>query len=282
MAKPHPARPDGAPPALGDLYYLLVDSPWPRLLAIIAALFLIANALFALGYLAGGDAIENARPGSFADAFFFSVQTMGTIGYGRLAPGTAWSNLLVTLEVMTGVLGLAMVTGLVFAKFSRVTARVVFSRVAVVTRHDGVLSLMFRMANARGNQIVEAQVRVVLARDETTAEGETMRRFHDLPLVRDRNPLFTLTWTAIHPITATSPLFGATPEELAAVGAEIVVSLVGIDETVSQTIHARHAYAASEIVWGARLRDILRRQPGGGRTQVDYARFHDVEPTPER
>jgi inward rectifier potassium channel len=281
MAKPHPARPDGAPSALGDLYYLLVDSPWPRLLAIIAALFLTANALFALGYLAGGGGIENARPGSFTDAFFFSVQTMGTLGYGRLAPRDVWANVLVTVEVLTGVLSLAVVTGLVFAKFSRVTARVVFSRVAVVTRHDGVLSLMFRMANARGNQIVEAQVRVVLARDETTAEGETMRRFHDLPLVRDRNPLFTLTWTAIHPITATSPLFGATPEALAAVGGEIVVSLLGIDATISQTIHARHAYAAGEIVWGARLKDILRRQPGS-RPQVDYARFHDVEPQAER
>jgi len=266
---------------MGDLYYLLVDSPWPRLLGIIAALFLIGNALFALGYLAGGDGIENARPGSFTDAFFFSVQTMATLGYGRLAPRAVWANVLVTVEVLTGVLGLAMVTGLVFAKFSRLTARVVFSRVAVVTRHDGVLALMFRMANARGNQIVEAQIRAVLARDETTAEGETMRRFHDLGLVRDRNPLFTLTWTAIHPVTATSPLFGATPEGLAAVGAEVVVSLVGIDETVSQTIHARHTYASTEIVWGARLQDILRRLPDG-RRQVDYARFHDVEPTAER
>ncbi|HYV58330.1 MAG TPA: ion channel, partial [Candidatus Nitrosopolaris sp.] len=123
---------------------MLVDSSWPRLLGIITGLFLIANALFALGYLAGGDDIENARHASFTDAFFFSVQTMGTVGYGRLAPNTAWSNVLVTMEVITGVLGLAMVTGLVFAKFSRVTARVVFSRVAVVTRHDGVPSLMFR------------------------------------------------------------------------------------------------------------------------------------------
>jgi inward rectifier potassium channel len=277
MAKTRGARPAGAPPALGDLYHLLVDSPWPRLLGIIATLFLIVNALFALAYLAGGDVIENARPGSFTDAFFFSVQTMGTIGYGRLAPGTVWSNLLVTVEVITGVLGLAMVTGLVFAKFSRPTARVVFSQRAVVTPHDGVPSLMFRMANARGNRIVEAQVRAVLARDETTAEGETMRRFHDLALVRDRNPLFALTWTAIHPITATSPLFGATPEGLAAVGAEVVASLVGIDETVSQTIHARHTYAAADLVWGARLRDILSRLPDG-RRQVDYALFHDVEP----
>ena len=239
------------------------------------------NALFAFAYLAGGDGIENARPGSFIDAFFFSVQTMGTIGYGRLAPGTVWSNLLVTVEVITGVLGLAMVTGLVFAKFSRPTARVVFSQRAVVTPHDGVPSLMFRMANARGNRIVEARVRAVLARDETTAEGETMRRFHDLALVRDRNPLFALTWTAIHPITATSPLFGATPEGLAAMGAEVVASLVGIDETVSQTVHARHTYAAADLAWGARLRDILRRLPDG-RRQVDYARFHDVEPTAER
>ena len=266
---------------LGDLYHFLLTSSWPRLLALLAAVYGTANAVFAVGYLLEPDALENARPGSFADAFFFSVQTMATIGYGRMVPRTLLANVLVTLETLTGLLGLAMVTGLVFAKFSRPTARVVFSQRAVVTPHDGVPSLMFRMANARGNRIVEARVRAVLARDETTAEGETMRRFHDLALVRDRNPLFALTWTAIHPITATSPLFGATPEGLAAMGAEVVASLVGIDETVSQTIHARHTYAAADLAWGARLRDILRRLPDG-RRQVDYARFHDVEPTAER
>jgi len=197
-----------------DLYLHLLAAPWLRVLAIFVSVFLVTNALFALGYVAGTDSIENARPGSFVDAFFFSVQTMATIGYGKLAPRTLYANVLVTVEVLIGVVGLAIATGLAFAKFSRPTARVLFSGRVVIAPHEGVPSLMFRMANARGNNIVEAQLHVVLAREETTREGEAMRRFHDLRLLRPQTALFTLSWTAIHPITDGSPLAGATPEDL--------------------------------------------------------------------
>ena len=260
-----------------DLYHLLLATTWPRLLALLLTLYLAGNCVFALGYLAGRDAIDNARPGSFSDAFFFSVQTMATIGYGKLAPRSLFAHALVTLETFVGLLGVAMTTGLIFAKFSRPTARVLFSRVAVVRPWNGIPSLMFRMANQRTNQIVEAELHVVMARDETTAEGESIRRFHDLELTRRQNAIFALSWTAVHTITERSPLYGASPESLAAAGAEIVVSLIGTDETFSQTVHARYSYVADEIVWNARFVDIISQLPDG-RRRIDYTRFHTVIP----
>ena len=263
-----------------DLYHDLLVSSWPRLFAFLALFYVAANAFFAVAYLAVPGSIENARPGSFVDAFFFSVQTMATIGYGKLVPGTLWANALVTLEALFGLLGIAMVTGLMFAKFSRPTARVLFSRRAVVAPFDGTPSLMFRMANARSNNnIVEAQVHVVLARNEMTSEGQAMRRFHDLDLSRRQSALFTLSWTAIHPISERSPLRDATPASLVAADAEIIVSLLGFDEHFSQTVHARHFYAAEDIVWNARLADILPSLRRGGR-RIDLTRFHDVVPLP--
>ena len=261
----------------GDWYHFLLVSSWPRLLALMAGAFVTTNSVFACAYLLGRQSIAHAREGSFADAFFFSVQTMATIGYGSMAPQTLYANVLVAIEAMVGLLGLAVVTGLVFAKFSRPTARVLFSRVVVLTKRDGVPSLMFRMANQRGNQIVEARIHVVLALTETTPEGETLRRLYDLRMAREQNALFALSWTGIHPINEASPFYGATKESLAASEAEIIVSLTGIDESFSQTVHARHSWVVDEIVWGARFVDILSRLPDG-RRQVDYRQFHAVEP----
>jgi inward rectifier potassium channel len=261
---------------LGDLYHFLLDTPWPVLLGLLVLTFATSNALFALAYLAGDHAIENARPGSFSDAFFFSVQTMATIGYGKMAPQTLYANLLVSIEALSGAVGLALTTGLTFAKFARPTARVLFSGVAVVSERDTVPCFMFRMANERGI-IVEAEAHVVLAWNGATVEGESVRRFQDLTLARSRNALFALSWTAIHPITPASPLHGATPESLAGAEAEVIVSLVGLEATLAQTVHARHTYRAQDIVWGARFVDILTRMPDG-RRHVDYRRFHDVRP----
>jgi len=262
---------------LDDLYLFLLVSSWPRLVVLLATAYLVTNSLFALAYLLEGHSLEHASAGSFSDAFFFSVQTMATIGYGYIIPHTLFANILVTVESLTGLFGLAVVTGLVFAKFSRPTARVLFSRVAVVTPRDGVPSLMFRMANQRGNQIVEARIHVVLALTETTAEGEVIRRLQDLEMARAQNALFALSWTAVHPITATSPFYRQTQESLAATEAEVIVSLTGIDESFSQTVHARHSYTADEIVWGARFVDILSRAPDG-RRRIDYTHFHEVVP----
>jgi inward rectifier potassium channel len=250
--------------------------PWRRFFALVFVGYLIVNAAFALGYYAELDGIENADPNSFADAFFFSVQTLATIGYGRMSPRTLLVNVLVSAEALLGMLGLAVTTGLVYARFARPTARVLFSRGAVVAPYEGVPSLMFRMANARGTQIVEARLKLTLVRTEATREGEPVRRVHDLKLVRSEHNAFALTWTAIHPLDAASPLRGMDAAAMRATMSDLIASLTGIDEGLAQTIHARYGYGPDDITWGARFADILT--PGAERSVVDYRRFHDTEP----
>jgi inward rectifier potassium channel len=262
---------------LRDVYHSLLTTAWAQFFTLVLVAYLGANLLFAAGYLAIGDGIEEARPGNFSDAFFFSVQTMATIGYGKMAPRGLAANLLVTLEALIGLLGLALVTGLVFAKFSRPTARVIFSQNAVITRFDGVPSLLVRMANERGNQIAEAQAHLVLLRTERTPEGEEIRRAHDLHLRRSHSAFFAFTWLVVHPITPDSPLHGETPESLRTKDVDLVASMTGLDETLSQSVHARHAWMPDQILWGHRFADVLVSLPDGRRA-IDYRRFHLVEP----
>ncbi len=258
-----------------DIYHhLLTISPW-ALFLVLVVVYAAFNLVFAVLFVLQPGGIANARPGSFADAFFFSVQTMATIGYGDMHPASTYTNFLVTIEVLLGMTGLALSTGLVFARFSRPTARVMFSNVVVIMEHDGVPCLMFRAANQRSNQILEAQVALMLLRDEISSEGVEMRRFHDMEVSRPRTPMFALTWTVIHPIDQSSPLYGESRESLLRSHSQIVVSISGIDETFSQTIHARHTYEASEIRWNHRFADILTRAQDGHR-QIDYRRFHDT------
>jgi inward rectifier potassium channel len=261
---------------LADLYHSLLTLSWPRFFILIWLSYTLTNSLFALAYLAGGDCIANARPGSFKDAFYFSVQTMATIGYGSMYPRTDYANIIVCIQALFGLWGVAMITGLAFARFSKPTARVVFSRVAVIAPFNGVSTLMYRTANQRSNQILEAQQRVTLIRDEITSDGDYMRRFYDLQLMRSQSPIFALTWTVMHIVDENSPLYKLTPKDLKEQQAEIVVILTGLDETVSQTIHARHSFVASEILWGMRFVDIISRTPEGKRV-VDYTRFHEVK-----
>jgi inward rectifier potassium channel len=266
--------------ALHDAYHTLLTMRWRVFFLLVFLAYVTANGLFAVGYWALGDGIENAEPGSFRDAFFFSVQTLATIGYGKMAPRTLGANVLVAVEALLGLVGLAVTTGLVFARFSRPTARVLFSRVAVVGPYEGVPSLMFRMANTRSSQIVEARLKLTLIRNEVTAEGRQVRRLRDLQLIRSEHAAFTLTWTAVHPITPGSPLHGAEPDALREAVADLVVSLTGIDEGLAQTIHARYGYRSDEIRWGARFADILTSGPD--RSLIDYTRFHDVVPLEPR
>ncbi len=260
-----------------DLYHLLLTLSWPKFLLLISLGYLIANALFALAYLASGDGIENARPGNFLDAFFFSVQTMASIGYGAMYPKTAFANFLVTIESLLGLMGIAVGTGLMFARFSLPKARVMFTRVAVVAPYNGIPTLMFRVANERQNWILEAQIRLTLVRSEITPEGHVMRRFYDMQLLRSQSPLFTLTWTVMHPIDESSPLYGVTPDKMLEDETELVITLTGIDETVSQSIHARHSFVTEEILWNMRFVDILSKTRDGRRS-IDYSCFHDVMP----
>ncbi|NJL87587.1 MAG: ATP-sensitive inward rectifier potassium channel 10 [Leptolyngbyaceae cyanobacterium SM1_1_3] len=261
-----------------DLYHLLLTIPWTGFIGLLGMIYLLINTAFAIAYLAGGDCIANSD-GSFMDAFFFSVQTMASIGYGNMNPTTTYANLLVVVEAFVGLLFVAMATGLIFNRFSLPTARILFSHVAVIAPHNGVPTLMFRTANKRRNRILEAQLWVTLVRDEISLEGEYLRRFHDLHLIRSHTPLFALTWTAMHPIDPSSPLHGETSESLVTSNAEIVVALTGIDETVSQTIHARHSFVSEEIRWNHRLADILLWTEDGRRA-IDYTSFDRVVPIP--
>jgi inward rectifier potassium channel len=263
--------------AFDDLYHSLVTASWPGLIARIALAFTVANLIFAAGYYFD-QGIENVRSHDFIDMFFFSVQTMATIGYGKMEPVTLFSNILVSIEALTGLLALALMTGLVFSKFSRPTARIRFTRYAVIGPRDGVNSLMIRAANQRANRIFEASIHVVLARQEMTAEGDTIRRLYDLETTRSRSAMFALSWTAVHQIVEGTPLFGATRESIAACEPELIVSIVGLDETFSQTVHARHTFQLDEIIWGARFANVLVLHPDGSRS-VDYDHFDDVEMT---
>ncbi len=258
-----------------DFYYFLIATSWPVLLLCFVGIFLATNALFgALYTLLGG--VESARPGSFVDGFFFSVETMGTIGYGEMTPHSVAAHLLVTVESMLSMLFLAVVTGLVFAKFSRPRARVAFSDVAVVAPRNRVPTLMFRVANERANHIVEAQLRVTLMANEVTEEGERLRRMTDMPLLRNHSSAFILTWTAMHALNEQSPLYGATAERLEEQQVEVLVTFTGYDATLAQTIHARYSYIAAEILFERRFVDIIQVLPDGKR-RIDFTRFHLTE-----
>jgi len=259
-----------------DFYHTLLTVTWPWFFFQLAAAFVVINLAFATLYVIDRNGIANARPGSFADAFFFSVQTLGTLGYGVMAPRTLYANLLVTVESFSGILTIALFTGIIFARFSRPFARVVFSKVAVVAPFDGVPTLMFRAANQRGEAIMDAGVAVTLARQHTTIEGITMRRFQELKLLRANSSLFALSWTIMHPIDQDSPLYGLTPEDMEAQEMEIVVMLNGLDEILADRIYARHAYWADEIVWNRHFVDVISLTPAGERL-VDLSRFHETK-----
>ena len=263
-------------PWFTDLYYRTLTISWPRFLLIGSAAYISGNVLFALLYLLQPGAITNAHPGSFADAFFFSVQTMATIGYGQMAPATLYANLLVTLETLFALIVVAIATGLAFARFSRPTARVLFSRVAVVGPHNGRPTLSVRLANERRNQILQAEVAMTFVRDEPTTEGGTMRRFYDLKLLRHRTPIFAMTFSVLHVIDKDSPLYGATAASLEAQNAELVLTATGLDETIAQPVHARTSYLPDEVLWNRRFVDMIGYTEDGRRA-IDYRRFHDTE-----
>lgn len=271
-------RPDAG---LSDLYHFMMRASWRWLLAAIAGAYLLVNTAFALLYMALADQVSNLPPGSFSTAFFFSVQTLATIGYGVMAPVGVAANVVVTVEALVGLLGIAMVSGLMFAKFSRPTSRVVFSRVAVVAPFNGQNTLMFRVANSRTNQITDAVINVTLSRDERSTEGGHTRRMYDLRLLRSRSPMFALSWTVYHPIDADSPLYGLGEAELGRGSPVLMITLSGVDDTFAQTVHARHAYTWRDLRWMHRFEDMIELHESGQRF-MHFQKIHDVVPLDER
>lgn len=259
-----------------DNYHSALTVSWLGFLGITVSFYLSLNLLFACLYLAQHGSIANVPDLDFADAFFFSVQTMATIGYGQLVPLTIYANTLVTIEALIGMLFIALTTGLVFARFSRPTARILFSKVAVIGAYDGAPTLFVRAGNERQNQILRAEASMHFLRTEVSREGAMMRRFYDMKLARDRTPLFGLTFLMMHVIDESSPLFGLTAESCAMIDGEIVVTISGLDETMSQTIHARTSYTAAEIRWDHRFIDVFGFTDDGRRA-IDFGRFHDTE-----
>jgi inward rectifier potassium channel len=260
-----------------DLYHVLLKLKWWSFLGLITATYTGINIIFACLYLLTNDGIANAQKNSFLDAFFFSIHTLSTVGYGSMYPQNLAAQIVAAVEIFLGVLLMAILAGIMFARFSRPTARVMFSQVAVICPYHGIPTLMFRAANRRENQIIEAQVKVSLLKSEISPEGQQMRRFYDLNLVRERTPVFALSWVIMHPIDNQSPLFGSSREELADLDAELWVSLTGLDETFSQTIHSRYAYNIEEIRWNHRLVDIFTIKDDGTRF-LDLRKFHQTQP----
>jgi inward rectifier potassium channel len=259
----------------GDLYHRTLTITWPKFFIVGLASYLATNVVFALLYLAQPGSIANAPTGGFPDAFFFSVETIATIGYGVMSPATLYANLVMTVESAVGLLFVALTTGLVFARFSRPTARVLFSNVAVVGPYNGVPTLSIRLANQRRNQMLAAEVSMTLVRDEMSEEGDLTRRFYDLNLIRHRSPVFALTFRVMHSIDGDSPLYGMNYEKLAEQHAEIVVIAGGLDETLVQPVSARTSYLPHEILWSHRFVDVFGWTEDGRRA-IDYRRFHDT------
>jgi inward rectifier potassium channel len=264
-----------------SLYHSLLNMSWLKFLSVLTIFYILTNALFAFAYIlcGRGSLVRSAGEVSgagFMDAFFFSVQTFSTIGYGNLSPVGFAANMVVTLEALVGLLGVALATGLIFARFSRPTAKVIFSRNAVIAPYRETSAFMFRITNGRRSQLIELQSTVLFARFEEV-DGQRVRRFYPLKLERNRVVFFPLSWTIVHPIDEESPLNGLAHEDLVRSEAEFLVLFTGIDETFSQRVHARSSYQADEVVWNARFRDIYNRSASSHLLTVDIRRLHDIE-----
>ncbi len=262
-------------------YHALLTISWPRFFLLSALAYFVTNLLFAGAYvLCGPAALAGSKAtslaGRFAEAFFFSVQTLATIGYGVLSPNGLVPNLLSALEALFGLMGFALITGILFSRFSRPTPHVVFSAKAVVAPFRGGEALMFRLVNERSSQLTDIEARVTLSRLEGPP-GARVRKFHPLGLDRPGVLFFPLHWVVVHPIDEQSPLRGVTPEEFAASDAEVMILLSAMDETFFQTVHIRSSYKPEEVAWGMKFADMFLRTEDG-LLGIDMRKIHDLEP----
>ncbi len=259
-----------------DAFHVILSLNWAQFFAGAVVVYLFANLVFATLYFLGDHAVNNAR--GFSDCFFFSVETMATVGYGSMSPGTFYGHCVATVEILTGMLSMAIITSLVFARFSKPTSRILFSRVAVITPYDGVPTLMLRVANQRHSYILEASAALVLIRDEETPDGHSLTRFHDMKLERSRSPMFALSWQIMHRIDETSPLHGVTAQDIKDADMRLAVTISGVDEVFAAGITARHSYAHEDVLFDHRFVDIFSEGDHPRHVYVDLERFHEHEP----
>jgi inward rectifier potassium channel len=246
-------------------YLMLIDTTWPRFLLIVMAGFLLVNVIFACLYLMIG--IQSLKGlesdmGAFANAFFFSVHTLTTVGYGNVYPEGAWANVISSLEAATGLMVFAIATGLLYGRFSRPSARIIYSKNAIIAPYQDGTSLQFRVTNARTNVLMNMDAHVLLMTVDSS-DGQLRRNFIDLPLERPNVYFFPLTWTIVHPIDSASPLFGKTREDLAKLSAELLILIQGFDDTFSQVVHSRYSYRHDEMIWGAKFIPAFKVDPKG-------------------
>ena len=258
-------------------YHFLLNMSWPRFFAVVFAGFVTINAIFATAYYMAGPQTVQGEVGvnnQFLRCFFFSVDTFATIGYGNLSPKGVAAHLIVSIEALSGLMMFAIATGLVFAKFARPVANIVYSKNAVVAPYRGITAFMFRVINGSHNQLIDLEARVVFTRFEDS-DGMPMRKYYPLNLERDRVSFFPASWTVVHPIDNSSPMYGWTREQLVGANAEFLVLITATDETFSTTVQSRSSYAAEEVIWGARFANLF--QDGERVLNIDMNRFHAVE-----
>ena len=272
------SRREGFPPlSYLNMYHAMLSLTWPRFLSVATLMYVGMNAFFALLFLAcGPDALggmsAESMGGRFLRALFFSVETFATIGYGNVYPVGPASNWVMTIESIVSIFAIALLTGLVFARFARPVAALLFSDLAVVAPYHGKTGFMFRITNARSNQLMELEAKV-----QFTRLDDSGRRYTQLKLERTKVVFFPLSWTIVHPIDESSPLWGVSEDQLLAMDAEVLILLSGYDETFAQQVHTRSSYKASEIVWNARFKNIFDAKSTEGDVALEVSRVHEYE-----
>ncbi|MBE1159079.1 ion channel [Dyella acidiphila] len=273
---------EGLPERLwDDFYHRALTISWPVFFGIATSVFLIFNAIFAMVYQVDPNGIANQYPKGLAGAFFFSVETLATVGYGDMHPQSIYTHVVATAEIIIGMGNIAVITGLIFARFSRPRAKILFGKHPVIRMIEGKQTLMLRAANMRMNLIAQASAQLHLLRQHESPEGFRLRRIEDLSLVRDHHPIFMLSWNVMHVIDESSPLYGIAPETLDTAEATLLLTIEGIDETTSQSMLARHQWSFKEVRWNHRYLDLVRRDENGVNV-IDYTIFDEVLPLEEK
>jgi inward rectifier potassium channel len=258
-----------------DISHRCMTASWPAFIGGAVLVFIGFNAAFAMLYWIGNQPISNVPGGAYIDYLYFSIETLSTAGYGDMHPQTHYGHFVAAVELFTGIFSMSLMTGLIFARFSRPNPRVLFADNPVISTHEGKPTLMIRFVNERHNIIGNAAAKLWLLRNEVSLEGGSFRRFYELPLVRSEHPALALSWTLYHVLDEESPLYELNADDFAASGVSLVVVVSGYDVVAAQTIHARKSYDHSDILFGQRYADIIGTSEDG-RIRIDYGKFHET------